>query len=222
MSTNILNTSSTTIHNNSDLKTFKGPIVSDEYPEVIAIATEQGRVTCPTVKELSDVEDQVDNSGEDGCDEQPHREDKKDECYVSQEATGENEITEKEPPVENSPSLEVEKEGEEASIIESGSIEGTKIVPFLPFGGFLNAHQHPLLPSPSDPRDVHPSDGYADPSIILESLKLTPCQMRAIVAVREGAKVMYSTMSLYMCFAPPFALPQRVADLGFTMDDIKK
>lgn len=35
---------------------------------------------------------------------------------------------------------------------------------------------------------------------------------------------MYSAMmSLYMCFASaPFALPQRVANLGFTMDDIKK
>jgi hypothetical protein len=222
MTTNILNTSSTTVHNNSGPKTFKELIVSDKDPEVTATATEQGRVTteCPAVKELSDVEDQVDNSGEDGCDE--HREDRKDECSFSQESTKEKEIAEGEPSIDkDSTPLKVEKEGEEDATIEPESIEGKEIVPFLPFGGF-SPFQFPLLPSlfPSQqPKTEVPVD-VIDPSILLEGLK--PCQMRAIAAVREEAKVMYSAMMSPYCITFPFVLPQRVDFLGFTMDDAKK
>jgi hypothetical protein len=46
--------------------------------------------------------------------------------------------------------------------------------------------------------------------------------MRAIAAVREEAKVMYSAMMSPYCITFPFVLPQRVDFLGFTMDDAKK
>lgn len=197
-------------------------IVSDKDPEVTATATEQGRVTteCPAVKELSDVEGLVDKSGEDGCDE--HREDKKDEFSFSQEATEEKEIAERESSVDkDSTLLKVEKEGEEDVAIEPESIEGKEIAPFLPFGGF-NPFLLPLLPSLfplQQPKMEVPVDAI-DPSILLEGLK--PCQMRAIAAVREEAKVMYSAMISPYCITFPFVLPQRVDFLGFTMDDAKK
>ena len=95
---------------------------------------------------------------------------------------------------------------------------GKEMTPFNPYNIF-----GPMFPGFSPPQSPNNEDGKEDGVNLKEALEgLQPCQLRAILTVREIAQGRYTAMLSPACLGYLFVIFERVESLGFPWIDAQR